>query len=76
MFRQLVWLTTPKKFCTKEIGFGPHLKSQKYQTKCQIMYSLIEVVRNLFCDQIFIYNLESNEDNHLAQIEWKNYFHL
>ena len=22
MFRQLVWLTTPKKFCTKEIGFG------------------------------------------------------
>ena len=29
----------------------------------------LEVVTIFFCDQIFIYNPESNEDNHLAQIE-------
>ena len=67
MFRQLVWLTTPKKFCTKEIGFGPHLKSQNINKVPN--HVQLEVVRNFFCDQIFIYNLESNEDNHLAQIE-------
>ena len=33
----------------------------------------LEVVRIFSCDQIFIYNPEFNEDNHLTQIEWKNF---
>ena len=31
-------------------------------------FCFFEVVRIFLCDQIFIYNLESNEDNHLEHI--------
>ena len=74
MFRQLVWLTTPKKFCTKEIGFGPHLKSQKYQQSAKSC--TVRGHKNFFVIRYLSITWDPMKTTIWLKLSEKNYFHL
>ena len=58
-----------------KLGLNTKTTQNSINTVNFVFYeSTLEVVRIFLCGQIFIYNPESNEDNHLAHIQWKKKF--